>query len=300
MKKLLLGFFILMLSSSAIYANELTEDYFDIAVNYCIEGNYNEAYAYINKILAIEPNNNDAKNLKNTITRINDAKNLSYISNHSNQVKIATDYKNLGNKDKELETLNNALKSNSNNYWASYMLAEFYRKNNDKNNAITYYKKTLNLKPSFSQCYMDIALIYFTNKEYKSALENINKYIDINPDTDVAYALRAKINLNTNNINEAKKDIQKARQINDDISYKLIEAKITFAEHNYSLARQQFESLSKDIKTSEIYKYLGLCDYELGNWTSALLNLDKAIILSDDDKTLDLKYNEIKNKLEKK
>lgn len=289
-----------MISSSAIYANELTEDYFDIAVNYCIEGNYNEANIYINKILAIEPNNNDAKNLKTTLARINDPKSLSYISNHNNQVKISTDFKKLGNKNKELETLTNSLKNNSNNYWTSYMLAEFYRKNNDTNNAIAYYKKTLNLKPNFSQCYLDIALMYLINKEYNTALQNINKYIEINPNTDIAYAIRSKINLNTSNINEAKKDIQKALQINDDISYRLIEAKITFAEKNYSLARQQFENLSKNIKTSEIYKYLGLCDYELGNWTSALLNLDKAIILSDEDKTLDLKYNEIKNKLEKK
>ena len=36
------------------------------------------------------------------------------------------------------------------------------------------------------------------------------------------------------------------------------------------------------------------------NYTNALLNLDKAIILSDEDKSLDSKYNEVKEKLETK
>lgn len=43
---------------------------------------------------------------------------------------------------------------------------------------------------------------------------------------------------------------------------------------------------------------MGLCDYAAGNYTSALSNIDKAIILSDDDEYLENKYNEIKKILE--
>ena len=50
-----------------------------------------------------------------------------------------------------------------------------------------------------------------------------------------------------------------------------------------------------DIQTSDIYKYIGLCYYGLKDYNNALLNLDKALILSDDDKFLLLKYNEVKS-----
>ena len=63
---------------------------------------------------------------------------------------------------------------------------------------------------------------------------------------------------------------------------------------------EKLNILSANIQTAEVYKYVGLCDYALNNYTSALLNIDKAIILSDDDKNLNSKYNEIKSVLEKK
>ena len=300
MKRILFLFLILLLFNCQVKANELTEDYFDIAVNYSIEGNYNEAEVYLNKILAIEPDNELAKNLKAAIERTQKPKSPSYISSHNSNVRQAEDYKMQGNKDKELSTLLDAADKNSNDYWASYYLAEFYRKNKDYSNALTYYQKTLNSKPTFTQCYLDIAIINFENKLYNLAIQNINKYLETNPKSDTAYALRAKINLNSGNLDLAEQDIKQAIQLNNDISYNLINAKILYYKKDYKNSRKNFEILSNSIKTSEVYKYIGLCDYELGNYANALLNLDKAIILSDDDKTLDLKYNEIKKKLETK
>ena len=241
------------------------------------------------------------KNLKAAIERTQQKpKNSSYISSHNSNVRQAEDYKMQGNKDKELSTLLNAADKNSNDYWASYYLAEFYRKNKDYGNALTYYQKTLNSKPTFTQCYLDMAIINFENKSYNLAIQNINKYLETNPKSDTAYALRAKINLSSGNLDLAEQDIKQAMQLNNDISYNLINAKILYYKKDYENSRKNFEILSNSIKTSEVYKYIGLCDYELGNYANALLNLDKAIILSDDDKTLDLKYNEIKKKLETK
>ena len=43
---------------------------------------------------------------------------------------------------------------------------------------------------------------------------------------------------------------------------------------------------------------MGLCDYELKDYLSALNNIDKALILSNNDEYLESKYNEIKKILE--
>lgn len=300
MRKILFLCLVLPLICCQIKANELTEDYFDIAENYCIEGNYNEALGYLDKILTIEPSNNKAKNLKTVILRISSPQSISYLSSHNNQVREAVELKKAGNKSKELSILSNAVLSNPQNYWACYYLAEFYRANREYNNALIYYQKSLQIKPNFTQCYLDMAVVNLEKKSYNTALQNINKYLETNRNADIAYAIRSRINLNSGNFNSAENDIKTALKINEDISYRLLEAKILFHKKDYEKARDKFEVLSKEIKTSEVYKYLGLCDYELGNYTNALLNLDKAIILSDDDKALNLKYNEIKEKLEKR
>ena len=54
------------------------------------------------------------------------------------------------------------------------------------------------------------------------------------------------------------------------------------------------------IQTSEVYKYLGMCDYAQNDYVNALMNFDKAIILSDEDKELISTYNDIKTMLDKK
>ena len=67
----------------------------------------------------------------------------------------------------------------------------------------------------------------------------------------------------------------------------------------YQQAKDKLEKLTSDIQTAEIYKYIGLCYYGLGNYNEALNNLDKSILLFDDDKTVNSKYNEIKAKIGK-
>ena len=105
--------------------------------------------------------------------------------------------------------------------------------------------------------------------------------------------------MNLNYLAEAQDDIQKALEIEENISYLLIEAKILYYKGNYDDAREKLNLLSRNIQTSEVYKFLGLCDYAQNNLPSALLNIDKAIILSDDDKELNSTYNNIKATLDK-
>ena len=85
--------------------------------------------------------------------------------------------------------------------------------------------------------------------------------------------------------------------ISDDIEYKLLEAEILYYRGDYKNAKEKLTQLSSSIKTAEIYKYLGLCDYALKDYNNALLNLNTSIILSDDDIEVKNKYNEVKSKI---
>ncbi|MBQ8168495.1 hypothetical protein IJZ97_03670, partial [bacterium] len=65
MKRFLLTGLFFALVCQNVLASEITEDYFDIATNYCIEGNYRVAANYLDKILMIEPNNKEFSDLRN-------------------------------------------------------------------------------------------------------------------------------------------------------------------------------------------------------------------------------------------
>lgn len=278
----------------AVCANEVTEDYFDIASDYATYGKYSDAMIYVDKILQIEPNNADAKDLKNTLIRVTNPNAKSYLTYNDKTIQQAQQYKKQGERNKQISTLASA----TNDFWSIFLLAQYYRDNGDYNNAISYFQKATNLKPDYSQNYLGLAQCYSEMGDYKNAVNNLNKYIGYNQNSDIAYALRANANLNLNSLSEAEDDIKRALEIEENISYLLIEAKILYYKGNYDDAREKLNLLSRNIQTSEVYKYLGLCDYAQNNLTSALLNIDKAIILSDDDKELNSTYNDIKATLD--
>lgn len=293
MKKLLLV--CLIFPCIAVSASEMTEDYFDIAANYATYGQYNDALDYVNKILQEEPSNTDAQDVKAVLSRVINQNSKSYLTTTDKNIRDAQNYKILGDKAKQTQTLLNA----ANDYWALYSLAQLYYDSEDYQNAISYYQKAASLKPDFSQSYLGLALSYDKTKDYDNALKMVNKYLTYNKEADIAFALRAEINMQLNNLSDAEKDIKQALDIEENISYLLTEAKIYYAKGDYDTAREKFNLLSRNVQTSEVYKYLGLCDYALNNLSSALLNIDKAIILSDNDKELNKKYDEIKTALDK-
>ena len=60
----------LLFLSLGAHASEVTEDYFDIATNYSIEGNYRQAIIYLDKILVLEPENKSVADLRNGLNQI--------------------------------------------------------------------------------------------------------------------------------------------------------------------------------------------------------------------------------------
>ncbi len=285
---LLTGLFFILLCPS-VSANEIVEDYFDIATNYCIEGDYNEAVDYLDKILLIEPENKNVQDLRNGLRQIIQGKNTSFVLPKSNAVKQSIGFKASGDKEGELTAL-----SGGTDYWSYYFLGLYYRQNKDYKQAINYFVKSVNSKPSFNQCYLDIAVCYFELKNFRQALTYLNQYLKVNRQDDFAYALKARCEANLNNNEEALSDILTAIALDNSLDNRFIEAKILYNMKRYQQAKDKLEKLTDDIQTAEIYKYIGLCYAELENPTEALNNLEKSIILFDDDKTVNAKYNEIK------
>ena len=86
-------------------ASELTEDYFDISADYATYGKYSDAMIYVDKILQIEPNNSDAKDLKNTLIRVTNGNAKSYLTYNDKTIHNAQQFKMLGDKSGQISKI---------------------------------------------------------------------------------------------------------------------------------------------------------------------------------------------------
>ena len=129
---------------------------------------------------------------------------------------------------------------------------------------------------------------------FKEAKENLDRYLMKMPKSDFAYMLRAKTNMNLDETPSALRDIKSAQTISNNPEYQLVEALILYNTGKYAQSRDILNKLSDDIQIYNIYKYLGLNNFKLGDYKKAVESFDKAILLYDEDKTLQQTYNEAK------
>lgn len=299
MKKFLLSIilFLAVCSNIPVLANEIEEDYLDIAANYCVVGDYRAAMEYLDKILTINPNNKQVMDLKKGLNHVIAHDKKSFITAVNPLVKQAQEYKRVGDEQMELATLQEASKK-ENSYLAYYYLGNFYRSKRNYLKALDSYNAAVSARPDFAQAYLTSAILLYDIGKYDSVINPIDKYLTFCPQDDLAYAVKSRAEFELGMLNEAEYDNSRALEINNSPEYRFDKAKILYKQEKYNESKKLFASLLPDIQTSKIYEYMSLCDYAMKNYTSALMNLDKAIILSNDDEYLENKYNEIKEILE--
>ena len=299
MKKLILSFILGLAVSSFVpaFADDITEDYLDIAANYCVVGDYNSAMVYLDKILEREASNQQAADLKKGLAHIIADDKKSYVTGVNPLVKQAMEYKRIGDEKMEQNALLQGAKE-QNGYLAYYYLGNLYRDKRDYMKALDAYNSALSARPDFAQAYLSSAITLFEAGRYEAVINPIDKYLTFVPNDDLAYAIKSRAEFELGMMEESKADNIKAIDINNCPEYQFDRAKILYKSGEPKVSKEIFTELLPDIQTSKIYEYMGYCDLAMEDYMSALMNIDKAIILSDDDQFLEDKYNEIKQILE--
>lgn len=292
MKRLLLISFLFAFLVLPVTANEIIEDYMDIISNDCVLGDYADAVNYLDKIIQMTPNNQEYKKLKDLLYQLGTTDQKSFISGYNSQLDKAFNAKLAGDRVGEENALKEA--TSSGNFWAYSYLGDYFRENKRYQEAIDAYFKAYELQPSFTQALLAIAVCYLESGQYEMVNEPIRRFLYHNQQSDVAYAIRAKAYMMQNQLVDAETEIVTALALNNDIEYKLIHGIILTKRGNYQKAINILEELTKEVQTCDVYKYLGFSYLGLKDYNNAMLNMDKAIILSDDDNELKTKYNETK------
>ncbi len=286
-------------SFAPVFGNEVEEDYLDIAANYCVVGDYDSAMTYLDKILEINPNNKQVADLKRGLAHVIAQDKKTFVTGVNPYVKQAMEYKRSGDTKMEFNALMKGTES-ENAYLAYYYLGNFYRDQNDYLKGLDAYNAALSAKPEFAQVYLSSAITLYDVGRYDAVINPIDKYLTFDPKDDLAYAVKSRAEFELGMLDQARADNDKAIEINNCPEYQFDRAKILYKSEDYKAAKEIFTELLPDIQTSKIYEYMGYCDYAMGDYMSALMNIDKAFILSDDDVYLENKYNEIKGMLENK
>ncbi len=300
MKKFILSLLFMILGlcmALPVRADELEEDYLDIAANYCVIGDYNSALVYLDKILERNPNSKQASDLRMGLLHVISQDKKSYVTAINPGIKEAMEYKQSGNDKMEYEALLRATKAN-NSYIAYYFLGNYFRDRNDYMKALDAYNGSVSAKPDFAQAYLAIALTLFDVGRYEAVINPIDKYLTFDSKDDLAYAIKSRAEFELGQLEAAQADNETAIKLNNCPEYQFDKAKILYKNGNFEQAKTLFKELLPYIQTSKIYEYMGYCDLEMKDYMSALMNIDKALILSDDDLYLENKYNEIKKLLE--
>ncbi len=292
MKRLLIYSLILSALIMPVSANEIIDDYMDIISNDCILGDYEDAVKYLDKIIRLTPNNQEYKKLKDLLYQLGTTNQKSFISGYNTELDKAFKSKLAGERVSEENALKKATVGG--NFWAYSYLGDCLRDNGKYQAAIDAYFKAYELQPSFTQALLSIAVCYLESGQYDMVNEPIRRFLYHNQQSDTAYAIRAKAYMMQEQFVDAETEIVTALALNEDIEYKLLYGIILTKKGNYVKAINILNELAKEIQTSDVYKYLGYCYLGIKDYSNAMLNMDKAIILSDDDNELKVKYNETK------
>lgn len=270
--------------------NEIIEDYMDMASHNCLLGDYEDAVKYLDRILSLSPNDEETKKLKSLLYQLGTKNQKSFITGYIADLDKAMAYKRIGDNIHESNILQDATKGG--NFWIYHYLGEFYRENKEYKAAADAYFTAYQLEPTFTQALLSIAICYLESGQYELVNEPIKRFLYFNQQCDLAYAIRAKAYMNLNQLNDAETEIVTAIALNDDIEYQLIHGIILYRKGNYTRAINILNKVSQEVQTSDVFKYLGLSYLGKKEYSNAMLNLDKAILLSNDDKELNQKYNE--------
>ncbi|MCM1264670.1 MAG: tetratricopeptide repeat protein [Candidatus Gastranaerophilales bacterium] len=203
-KRFFASFMLLSVMSLACAASDLTDDYFDIAQNYYKEGNTTKALEYVNQILAIENNNQQAIGLKIKLTPPTSNKALPNLEKplifdvpyvpSSNQT--ADTYYNQGleqykNKNYAAaeDNLKVAIQMSNNNFRAYNTLGLVYWAQSKLTDAMAAFEKANSINTAFTVPLENLSQIYKQIGDTEKSYAILLKAQNLNPKDFCAYML---------------------------------------------------------------------------------------------------------------
>lgn len=300
---------ICLLSTNAVIASELTDDYFDIATNYFNSNNLAKSLEYLDLILIIEPDNLKAKVLHDKISPpktdpTETAKDMATVFNAVNPgsvvitevpqediSKIVYDsdyYCKKGQEfyqkkdfDTAVEYFHKSIALNKKNAQAYNNLAMAYWCKGNPDASVKYFKIANRINKYYTQPLVNLSNVYKQLGDSKKQLECLKKAIKLNNNDYLAYYWLGGYYKNINDYQSAITNYKEVIKINPKYSQAYLNLAICFfetEEFNYTLiALSQYQEFYPD--SDYAYYLMARADLAMCHYDLAKEHIQKAIQL---------------------
>lgn len=281
---LIIAFGIMLQSTSCGFANELTDDYLDIATNYYNQNNYIKAREYIDLIIAIEPDNNAAKALLEKMISPCPTDNQQATQSEE-ELQPSEQAGQLSEQQEQAQEETQAVVTKPipekaperaiyNSDYYNTKGKEFYKKK-DFDTAIDYFYKALTIDNKNFQAYNNLAMAFWVKNDPRSAIKYFKKSNSIN-----SFYTQPLVNLASvyKQLGDKKSQLHyllKAIKINpsDYMAYYWL-GDYYRGEGQYSQAIENYKEVVKiQPRFGQAYLNLAICFFETEEFNYALLAL---------------------------
>lgn len=297
-KKVLIGCVLLSVSMLSSQANELTDDYFDIAQNYYIKGNTTKAIEYIDQILKIEKDNVQALGLKIKLMPPKTSKKLPdinkalifdapYIScghpiSDSYYVKGLNCYKSRDYSGAE-ENLKNAIRLKADNYRAYNTLGLVFWAQKRYDEAKMAFTKSNTINKQYTLPLDNLAQIYKQLYDYDRWNNTLQISKSINSNDFCVYLLLGDYYRDTDNYENALANYREVIKINPDYNLAYLKiAKIKTDNLDFKSSNETLNYyLNKNPKDDYAYYMMSKNYVYMNDYNKAKGAIYKAILLNN-------------------
>lgn len=289
--------------ANSVFASELTDDYFLIAVNYYNTKDYAKAMEYLDTILAVEPDDLKAKTLRNKILPLPEGskkpENCNDVLNNTSDatpaeienVVCSSDYYNSKGQefyikkefDNAIKYFYKAISADNKNAKAYNNLGMAYLLKRNTSAAVLFFKKASALDKTFTQPLVNLAMIYKQTGKDKKQFYYLNAAIKANPKDFMAYYSLGDYYRNKLDYDNAIKYYKETIKIAPQFSQTYLDLAVCFYEtkqYNYALiALGQYKELYPD--SDYDYYLMAKTNYAMEKYDDAKANIEKAISIND-------------------
>ena len=270
---------------SPVYADEAIDDYFDMAENFYMEGDFSQAKEYLQQILILSPSHYGANcllikmtppedfledtSLSNIIV-VRPSKTITGVKQSDKYNTQGEEYYKKGDYEKAKDAFLSAIKSNPQNRYAYNNLGLTYIKLSDTSKAESAFKKANKLRPTFTAPLDNLAQMYISKKDFIKAEKYLNQSISKNKKDYCAYYLLGVTYKKEGKYSEAIRTLNIASQISPEFALTYIQLADAYNRtKDYMWSNSVIEkylelSPSDDYAYYMLYKnYLGIEDYNM-------------------------------------
>ena len=176
--------------------------------------------------------------------------------------------------------LNIAIKNNPNDKRAYLEMGNYYLEQRDFKEAIKNFETALIYDDEYYEAYLGLAIANLKSDNLQKALLALRNASALNSRSDEISYYLAKMCILDNRFDEAKDYLEDALSKAENPEYYLEMGKIEYYKNNYTSARENFiKACSLDVRLknmAELHNYLGLCYYHMKDLRKAVINLQKA------------------------